>query len=236
MQINQKDEEKTLKEFIKGMYQKPHIARRIVFCIVSVCIMGFCVSWFDSLGWGTDPCSVMNIAIADKLGLLLGTWQALLNVLLFLVVIKKDKEQIGFGTIFNMFLVGYAYDFTNWARAKLIPDVSFPEIVWTRAGFHVGDFAINVIAMVALLAVFVFFVGVYMSVELGTAPYDAVPIIIANSQDKLSFRTVRIIWDVMVTIIGFLAGGTVGIVTVIMAFTIGPMAAFVGKHIKRFIC
>lgn len=224
-----------MKDFFKGMYDKPHIVKRIVFCVIAVCIMGFCVSWFDSLGWGTDPCSVMNIAIAKKLGMLLGTWQALLNVILFVVVIWKDKKQIGFGTIFNMFLVGYAYDATNWARAKLIPDVTFPEIVWTRAGFDLGDFAINMVAMLVILAIFVFFVGVYMSVELGTAPYDAVPIIVANSQSKLSFRVVRIIWDVTVTVIGFLMGGVVGIVTVIMAFTIGPMAAFVGKHIKKYI-
>lgn len=223
------------REFLKGMYDKPHIVKRIVFCVISVCIMGFCVSWFDSLGWGTDPCSVMNIAIAKKLGLLLGTWQALLNVLLFLVVIWKDRKQIGFGTIFNMFLVGYAYDFTNWARAKLIPDVIFPQMEWTREGFDAGDFAINMAAMLVILAVFVFFVGVYMSVELGTAPYDAIPIIIAGSQEKLSFRVVRIIWDVAVTIIGFLSGGVVGVVTIIMAFTIGPVAAFVGKHIRRFI-
>lgn len=195
---------KRMKEFFKGMYDKPHIGKRIVLCVLSVCIMGFCVSWFDSLGWGTDPCSVMNIAIAEKLGLLLGTWQALLNVLLFLVVIWKDKKQIGFGTIFNMFLVGYAYDFTNWARAKLIPDVAFPKIVWTRAGFDAGDFIINAAVMLVLLAVFVFFAGVYMSVDLGTSPYDAVPIIIGESQKKLSFRMVRIIWDVAVTVIGFL--------------------------------
>lgn len=228
-------EDKDLKDFLKGMYDKPHIMKRIVFCVISVCIMGFCVSWFDSLGWGTDPCSVMNIAIAKKLGLLLGTWQALFNVLLFVIVIWKDKTQIGFGTVFNMFLVGYAYDVTNWARDKWIPDMVFPKIIWTKDGFDAGDFAVNMVAMLVILAIFVFFVGVYMSVELGTAPYDAIPFIIADSQEKLSFRTVRIIWDVSVTVIGFLAGGVVGVVTVIMAFTIGPVAAFVEKRIKKFI-
>jgi uncharacterized membrane protein YczE len=89
--------------------------------------------------------------------------------------------------------------------------------------------------MVVMLAVFVCVASVYMSVELGTAPYDAIVIIITNSQSRLSFRVIRILWDCGATIIGFLAGGVVGIVTVIMAFTIGPMAAYMGKHIKPFI-
>lgn len=216
-------EDKALRAFIKGLYDKPHLWKRIIFCVVAVCVMGFCVYWLDLIGWGTDPCSVMNIGIANKIGWTLGNWQAALNVLLFFVVIWKDKTSIGFGTLFNMFLVGYAYDFTAWVGTYLWP------------GLTIEGYLLKAVLMIVVLAVFVFFVGVYMSVDLGTAPYDAVPIIIAKRQSRLSFRVVRILWDCGVTLIGFLVGGVVGIVTVIMAFTIGPMAAFVGKHIGRYI-
>lgn len=36
-------------------------------------------------------------------------------------------------------------------------------------------------------------------------------------------------------VIGFLLGGTVGLVTILMVFTIGPMVAWTGKKIKRFL-
>lgn len=212
-----------MREFIKGMYEKPHLWKRIIFCVIAVCVMGFCVSWLNLLAWGTDPCSVMNFGISRKLGMSFGNWQALLNVFLFFLVIWKDKSNIGFGTVFNMFLVGYACDFTTWLREWLMPEFIFQSIV------------VKSIAMVVILFVFVFSVAVYMSVDLGTAPYDAIPFILATVQDKLSFRTVRILWDCSVTVIGFFMGGTVGIVTILMAFTIGPMAAYVGKHIKKYI-
>ena len=212
-----------MREFLKGMIDKPHLAKRLILCFVAVCVMGICVSWLNLLAWGTDPCSVMNFGISAKLGMSFGNWQALLNVFLFVIVVIKGRHYIGFGTIFNMFLVGYSCDFMTWLRLKLIPEFAFE------------GFGMKLAAMVVALVVFVFAVGVYMSVDLGTAPYDAIPYIITNAQERLSFRVVRIIWDCVVTVIGFFMGGTVGIVTVLMAFTIGPIAALVGEKIERFI-
>ena len=212
-----------MKDFLKGIYTKPHMCKRVIFCFLAVCLMGFCVSWLNLIQWGTDPCSVMNFAIARKLGISFGNWQAIFNCLLFVIVIWKDKSNIGLGTVFNMFLVGYACDVTTLVRGKLFPDLTF------------GAFWIKVVITIVVMIAFVFGVAVYMAVELGTAPYDALSIIIAKSQDKLSFRTVRIIWDCVVTVIGFLAGGTVGVVTLFMAFTIGPAAALVEKYIGKYI-
>lgn len=211
------------KSFLKNIYQKPHFLKRLIMCFCAVIMMGFCVSWLNFIELGTDPCSVMNFGISHLLGMSFGNWQALLNVFLFLIVIWKDKSQIGFGTLFNMFLVGYACDLMTWMRETFWGYVTF-DALWIR-----------LLVMFVLLIVFVFVVAIYMSVELGTAPYDALPVIITNSQNKLSFRTIRIMWDCIVTLIGFVTGGIVGIVTVIMAFTIGPMVALVGKHIKKFI-
>lgn len=211
------------KTFIKGIYQKPHFARRMIWCFLAVVVMGFCISWLNAIELGTDPCSVMNFGVSERLGMTFGNWQALLNVCLFMVVIWKDKSKIGFGTLFNMFIVGYSCDFMTWIRERFLGELSL-DALWLR-----------VIIMVVMLAIFVFAVAVYMSVDLGTAPYDALPFIIAGAQKKLSFKTVRILWDCAVTLIGYLCGGTVGIVTVIMAFTIGPIAALVGKHIKKYI-
>ncbi len=211
------------KSFIRGTYQKPHFARRMIWCFFAVVVMGFCISWLNAIELGTDPCSVMNFGISNLLGMTFGNWQALLNVCLFIVVIWKDKSKIGFGTLFNMFVVGYSCDFMTWIRERFLGELSL-DVLWVR-----------LLIMVVMLLFFVFAVAVYLSVDLGTAPYDALPFIIAEHQKKLSFKAVRIIWDCEVTLVGFLCGGTVGIVTVIMAFTIGPMAAYVGKHIKKYI-
>lgn len=212
-----------MKKWIKGLYDVPNFAKRFIMCLLAVIVMGFCVSWLDFIKLGTDPCSVMNLAAADRLGLSFGNWQILFNSVLFIIIFFKDKSQIGFGTLLNMTVVGYSCDLMNWIRKSIAPDMAI-EALWLR-----------ILVMVVLIAIFVVAASVYIAVDLGTAPYDALPIIIANMLPKIPAKTVRIIWDCTFIVIGFLLGGTVGIVTVLMAFTLGPVIArmrrILGRHI-----
>ena len=223
-----------VKDFFQNMYKKPHIIRRMVLCFVSVCMMGVCVYWLDRLAWGTDPCTVTNLALAAKFGLSLGNLQAIVNTLMFIIVFWRDKKQIGFGTVFNMFLVGYSYNLMAFIMEKAGMDYHFPKVSFGE-GFVISDFFWCLGACVVLLVLFVFFASIYMSVELGTAPYDALSMILADSQKRFSFRVIRIFWDAGFTILGFVLGGTVGLVTVFMVFTIGPMVAWMGKRIQKFL-
>ena len=56
--------------------------------------------------FGTDPFTAMNLGISEKIGLLLGHWQLLFNLILFIFVVFGDRRQIGIGTVANMVLVG----------------------------------------------------------------------------------------------------------------------------------
>ena len=47
----------------------------------------------------------MNWTISEKLGILFGTWQLLLNAFLFIIVILFGRKYIGFGTVANMVFV-----------------------------------------------------------------------------------------------------------------------------------
>ena len=76
----------------------------------------------------------MNLAISGRLGMSLGNWQALLNCLLFIIVILWGREYIGFGTLANMFLVGYSIDFFSWVWSKVLPDGLFEAAKLDGAG------------------------------------------------------------------------------------------------------
>lgn len=217
-----------MNHFIRGLFDKPRFGKRLLWCFLAVVFMGFSVSWLKYVNWGTDPCSLMNFAISEKIGWSFGNWLALLNVCLFLIVIAKGRDKIGLGTILNMFLVGYSCDFMTWLREKLFPDLVISSL-WVK-----------ILIMLVTLVIFVFTVAVYLAVDLGTAPYDAIPYILAEIGPGFSFTLVRICWDVLVTVIGIVVGGGLfagnfGIVTVIMALTIGPCASFVGKRIQKYI-
>lgn len=206
-----------MKEIIKGFYQKKHFWTRLMAVLLAVIVMGFALSWLLLVDLGTDPCTLMNISIAAKIGMSLGNWQALLNVILLVIVLIFGGRNLGFGTLANMFVVGYTIDFFSWLWSRILPEGLFESWV------------VKIIVLVLALAIFVLAVAVYMNMDMGTAPYDAIPLIISRKLPKISFRIIRMIFDFSVIGIGLLFGGKFGIVTVLMALTLGPVIAWVGK-------
>lgn len=192
--------------------------KRAAFVTVAVILMGFSLSWLDRIGFGTDPCTAFNLAMADKVDLSLGNWQALFNCLLFVGVILWGRDLIGYGTLANMFLVGYSMDFFAWIWRRVIPDAVFESL------------PMRILILVPALTLFVFAAAVYMDGGLGTSPYDAISFILHRRQSKFSFRVIRCAYDLGVTVAAWLLGGRIGVVTVIMGFTLGPIITYV-EHI-----
>lgn len=207
-------------EFIKGMYRKKYFWQRLAAMLVSIVVMGFALSLLVRVNWGTDPCTTLNLAISEKIGMSLGSWQALFNTFLFLFVVLWGRNFIGFGTLANMILVGYSVDFFSWIWNRLFGEGYFESI------------SVKIAVLIPALAVFVVSVGVYMVMDLGTAPYDALPFLIQRKLHTVSFRTVRMVWDMTMLVVGILLGGQAGIVSILMAFFIGPAIAWVEKKIK----
>ncbi len=210
----------TLNELRKGFFGKRHFAVRLITVVIAVILMGFSISWIILVDMGTDPCSLMNIAISDTLGMSLGNWQALLNTILFVIVILCGARNIGFGTLANMLLVGYSVDFFSWIWSRVLPEGLFDSL------------GVRVAVLFPALLVFILAVAVYIDMDMGTSPYDALPAIISGKLPKVPFRVVRIAYDGVATLIGFIFGGVPGIVTLVMVFALGPVIAWVGKLIK----
>lgn len=193
--------------------------KRLVLVIISVIMMGFALSFLEMTKMGTDPCTLTNLGISSHIGWSLGTWQAVFNSFLFIFVFLYAKEQIGWGTLANMFLVGYSFDFFTWINSKWIPMEIF-DILWVR-----------IAVMIPALFVFIVAASAYMASELGTSPYDAIAFLISKKITKVPFKIVRICYDVTFTIIGWLLGSNLGVVTIIMAFALGPVISWMKVNV-----
>ena len=209
-----------IREFVRGM-TRPRMGRRLVSLLLSVEMMGVCVAVFDRIALGTDPCSTMNLGLSRLTGLSFGTWQLTLNALLMLIVLRFDVGRIGAGTLANMVLIGYTADFVMAVLDR------FPALLTLTLCMRLAVF-------VPTLLLFLLAASVYMAVDLGVAPYDAVPQILAAHANRLSFRAIRVCWDVGVMLIGFALGSTVGLTTVVTGFCLGPVIAAVTERMKGF--
>lgn len=211
-----------MRDFFRGMFQKKRFARRFTAVLLAVIAMGFSVSWLVLVDMGTDPCSSFNIAMAGRLGMSVGNWQVLFYAALFIVVLIFGRQEIGIGTIANMFLVGYSLQFFSWLWKKVLNPAIFEPM------------AVRIAVLIPALLLFVVAVAVYIDVELGTSPYDAIPNMIAKRQNYLSFRVVRICYDLLFVVLAYFFGARIGVVTVLLGFLFGPAITYVGKKMAPF--
>ncbi len=194
--------------------------KKIIITLVSVVFMGISVSVLNLIDWGMDPFTYMNVSISNKFGWSLGNWQLLLNVLMFIPVIIWGRKQIGIGTVFNMVLVGYIVDLCMWLWGNLSIITYLENIV------------IKVIVMLIALIIFIYSAATYMATDLGTAPFDALPIIVSDRVKKVPFKVIRFTWDLSATVIGFVFSGRVGIVTVLMVLFLGRTVEAVREKMR----
>lgn len=143
----------TMKEIIQGFYQKKHFWTRLILVIAAVILMGFALSWLLLVDLGTDPCTLLNQTISTRLGISIGNWQALFNTVLLIFVIIFGGRNLGFGTLANMFLVGYSIDFFSWIWAKVLPADLFTSM------------GVRIAVLIPALILFILAASFYMDVD-----------------------------------------------------------------------
>jgi len=157
--------------------------------------------------FGVGSWDVFHIGLFKQLGLTIGTWSIIAGIVIVIISAIGMREFPKIGTFINMTTVGLFIDFFNW----IIPN---PEtFTFQLTAFIIG------IALIGLGS------GTYISAELGAGPRDSFMLLIV-SKTRLSVRTARTIMEVVVAIAGYLLGGPLGVGTVFMAFSLGPIVQF----------
>lgn len=202
--------------------------KRILLMLVGVILMGVGVQFLNRTNLGPDPFSAMNYGFSAMLGISFGTTQLIFNAILFILVLFMDRKLFGLGTIGNMVIVGYSADFTGWVVDKL-------GLLPATGDMTLG---IKLAIMVPTLILFLFAAALYMNCGLGTSPYDALPVLLHRGVEKatkkqIPYRFIRMLYDGIATIVAFAVGGTVGVVTVLMVFTLGPCVDVVSGLVKK---
>ena len=129
------------------------------------------------------------------------------------------RSLIGWGTIYNMVLVGYQIEFFS----KLFGNF-----------FAVESLSLPVRLLITVVAIAIFAIGVamYMDTELGVSPYDAITPLITD-RTGWTYTPVRVAQDLLVVAGAYFLGGPVGISTVITGFFAGPLISFFSKIISQ---
>lgn len=201
--------------------RKKPLVKRCVMMLLGILFIGICVGAYRLSAFGVDAFTCMNLGLSQFVGMSFGTWQLIVNVVILGLVFWKARGRIGPGTVVNMVGVGYLADFLCW----LFLDVWQVEMT----------LPLRVAALMAGSVLSALGVALYITPELGTAPYDSLGLIVEDAAGgRVSFRSARVAIDVTAVVIGvvfcLLAGGELrlilGVGTVCNALFNGPLIQF----------
>ena len=177
---------------------------------------GLGLALFVRADLGLGPWDAFHQGLGFQLGITIGQASVITGITLLLLWIPL-RQRPGFGTVFNVFIIGPAMDFGLW----LLP----PEIdaLWLRALMLLGGMACIGIGS-----------ALYLPAGLGAGPRDG---LMMGLHEKLgwSIRLSRTAVEASALAIGWAMGGTVGIGTLIFAFGIGALVQTSLAHSRRFL-
>jgi uncharacterized membrane protein YczE len=153
---------------------------------------------------GLVPWDVLHQGLAKQTGIAIGTWAILVGLAVLVFWIPLG-ERPGWGTISNAIVIGGSIDVVLW----LVPSLHGEVLRWVCCLLGV------VLSGVAT--------GLYIGAGLGPGPRDGLMTGISR-RTGWSIRIVRTAIEATVLVLGWLLGGTVGVVTVLYLVSIGPLA------------
>ncbi|MFL2099359.1 YczE/YyaS/YitT family protein [Desemzia sp. FAM 23991] len=187
--------------------------------IIGITLISLGSALSESMDMGLDPFTAMNRGASSLLGFSLGNYQLVVNLIILAVVFFMKQSLIGWGTIFNMVLVGYQIDF-------------FKSMFENYFAVEEISFVVRIIVTIIAILIFTLGVAVYMDTDLGVSPYDAIAPLITD-RTGWSYTPVRIAQDLIVVVISLLVGGPVGVATFITGFFAGPLITFFSKKVSQ---
>jgi uncharacterized membrane protein YczE len=149
------------------------------------------------------PWDVLHQGLSRQLGWSLGLVTIVLGAVVLLAWIPL-RERPGLGTLSNVVVVGLAVD----AALAVLPA---PDGLAGRVAFGASGILLNGVATAA-----------YIGVDLGPGPRDGLMTgLVRRTGGPVGL--IRTAIEVVVVATGWLLGGTLGVVTVLYALTIGPL-------------
>jgi uncharacterized membrane protein YczE len=171
--------------------------------LVGLVLFGVGIALMAASGRGLGPWEVFHQGIANRTGLALGTVSVLVGIPV-LALWWPLGERPGIGTILNIALIGVATNLTLPLLPR--PDQPIPQLAMSVGG----------VLVIGLGS------GLYLAADLGPGPRDGLMTGL-HHRFGWSIRRGRTAIELLVLVIGFLLGGTIGLGTILFAFGIGPV-------------
>jgi uncharacterized membrane protein YczE len=183
----------------------PDLRRRLTRLFAGLVVMGVGIACMVRSELGLAPWDVLHQGVAQRTGVPLGTVVILVGVAVLALWVPL-RQRPGVGTVANALVIGAVIDLT----LAVVPEVDWALVRWSL--MPIGVVALSLGS------------GLYIGAGLGPGPRDGLMTGLAARGP--SVRLVRTGIEAGALAAGWLLGGSVGLGTLVLAVSIGPLVQF----------
>ncbi|WP_349408901.1 membrane protein [Pseudalkalibacillus sp. SCS-8] len=196
---------------------KSFIIRFISF-VLGLSLISFGVSLTIKAGLGTGAWDALNVGLSKTIGLTVGSWVFIVGIVLIVLNAILLKSRPDFLAVFTIFLAGLFID--GWLLVVL--DTFQTNGLWEQ-----------IVVFVVGVIVLSFGIAVYLQANFPLIPIDKLMLAI---QERLgvSMGTAKTIGELSALVAAFIFSGPIGLGTLIVTFTIGPLVQLFAPRVHKF--
>lgn len=166
---------------------------------------------------GGDTVTVFQDGIHNLMNISYGQASRIYNVVLILLALLLARKYFGIGTIVSALVTGYIIDLTYDTLISI--------------GTLTNYFVLVVVYLVGLV-IYSFGLSILINCNLGMNGLDSM-IYKINEITKVDYKILRLLADMILTLLGYIMGGTVGIGTAISIIFTGVLIDLFNRIIER---
>lgn len=191
-----------------------NLLKKIIVIVAGSIIAAYGITLALYAGFGGATLAVLWQGISQTFHISMGMASFAVAVVMILFALFYDRKQIHIGTI--LYQVVYSVCVDLFANCHV-----YSEYLW-----------LNLLTMLLGIVLFAAGTGLYASASLGRGSYEALTFALAE-KNNWQVKTVRMVLDALMVIIGVLLGGKFGICTVVTILISGPIIQFVNGKAKK---
>lgn len=177
---------------------------KTVIVIIGSIISAYGITLAIGAGFGGATLAILWQGLTNVTGMTIGTSSLVVAAAMIIFALFYDKKQINIGTVLYQVIYSLFVD------------------IFTKIQHYTNIKAVNFILVLIGIVIFSFGTGLYSAADFGRGSYEAVTFSLAE-KNKWKVKTVRMILDVLMVVIGVLLSGKFGICTVVTVLISGPI-------------
>lgn len=191
----------------------------VILTVIGAILCGLGCGFINYASLGMDAIGLFYDGIRSILDLSpnqIGTASYIVCFILSVFLWFADRKYVNIGSIIYIIMYGAFANIGTVMWEKLTP----------------GD-SIYLNALISALGLLILYIGlgIYIAVDIGVDAFTGVMLWLSNITHK-DMKYVKIAFDLGLAVIGFLLGGTLGIVTPVSIIIGGPCISFLTRHIQ----